>query len=338
MKRARSMLKLFLVLLLFAGLALVPVGAKDGDEGAREADDTLAAVVRIRMKAVPDARTNPYLGAEREGSGIVIDDSGHVLTIGYIVVEAESIEITTADGRTVPATLAGYDNASGFALLQASLPLGAKPMAMGSSAAVEERDPVMVLPYGGRANASLAFVVSRREFSASWEYLVDSAIFTTPPIAHWQGSALIDREGRLVGLGYLLVGNSAQTDTPVPGNLFLPIDLVKPILPDLIAKGRAAGPARPYLGLATDELRGHLFVARVSPEGPAEAAGLKTGDIVIGVGADPVNSQAEFYRKVWSLGPAGVDVPLKVLQGVAIKDVRLRSMDRSDYLRKKPAY
>src|SRR5512143_2286742 len=178
MKRARSMLKLFLVLLLFAGLALVPVGAKDQDEGAREADDPLAAVVRIKMKAVPDARTTPFLGAEREGSGIVIDDSGHVLTIGYIVVEAESIEITTADGRTVPATLAGYDNASGFALLQASLPLGAKPMALGSSAAVEERDPVMVLPYGGRASASLAFVVSRREFSASWEYLVDSAIFT----------------------------------------------------------------------------------------------------------------------------------------------------------------
>lgn len=327
-----------LILLLWTASTWLPAPARAADAPELDGDATLAAVVRVNMKAVANSRTAAFLGAEREGSGIVIDDRGHVLTIGYIVIEADSIDITTADGRTVPATLAGYDHASGLGLLRPALPLNTKPMLLGSSAAVEERDPVMVLPHGGREAASLAFVVSRREFSANWEYLLDSAIYTTPPSPRWSGAALIDREGKLVGVGHLLVRDAALTETPVPGNLFVPIDLLKPILADLIARGRAQGPARPWLGLATDEVRGHLLVARVSPEGPAAAAGLRDGDIIVGVGAQEVTSQPEFYRKVWGLGAAGVEVPLKVLQGVTVKDVRLRSVDRLDYLRKKPSY
>lgn len=330
-----SFIKLLLVPLL-AGLLFAT--ARSNDESADgQADEMLAAVVKVRMKAVPDARTSHYLGAEREGSGIVIDDKGHVLTIGYIVLEADSIEITTADGRSVPAALVGYDHDTGFAVLHASLPLGAKPIALGDSSSVEERDPVMVLPYGGREAVSLAFVVSRREFSANWEYLLDSAIFITPPSPHWAGSALIDRRGRLVGVGSLLVRDSARTETPVPGNMFVPTDLVKPILTELIATGHA-GPPHPWLGLSTGEVGGHLLVMRVSPEGPAEAAGMRSGDIVVGVGSDVVNTQADFYRKVWSLGHAGVEVPLKVLQGAAVKDLKLRSIARADYLRKKPTF
>ena len=331
-----SSIKLLLVPLL-AGLLLATASSKDDESDARQADETLSAVVQVKMKAIPDARTSHYLGSEREGSGILIDNKGHLLTIGYIVLEADTIEVTTADGKTVPASLVGYDHNTGFAILRAALPLDAKPIALGDSSAVEERDPVMVMPYGGRDAVSLAFVVSRREFTANWEYLLDSAIFITPPTPHWAGSALIDRRGRLVGVGSLLVRDSAQTETPVPGNMFVPIDLVKPILSDMIATGRA-GPAHPWLGLSTDEVSGHLVVVRVSPEGPAEAAGIRGGDIVVGVGNDEVKTQADFYRKVWSLGSAGVEVPLKVLQGVAVKEVKLRSVARTDYLRKKPTY
>lgn len=316
--------------------ALTFAGAAQSTEPS--ADDTLAAVVQVRMKALPDSRTASFLGAEREGSGVVIDDRGHVLTIGYIVIEADSIDLVTADGRTVPATLAGYDHATGLGLLRPALPLKLKPVPLGNSASVAERDPVMVLPYGGREAASLAFVVSRREFSANWEYLLDSAIYTTPPSPRWSGAALIDREGKLVGVGHLLVRDAALTESPVPGNLFVPIDLLKPILADLIAKGRTRGPARPWLGLATDEVRGHLLVSRVSPEGPAAQAGLRDGDIIVGVAGEQVKSLAEFYRKVWGQGGAGVEIPLQVLQGVAVKDLRLRSMDRTDYLRRKPSY
>lgn len=330
--------KLIRVLIVPFGVACgltSPMAAESAEKGA---DDTLAAVVQVRMKALPDSRTAAFLGAEREGSGIVIDEQGHVLTIGYIVIEADSIDLVTADGRTVPATLAGYDHATGFGLLRPVLPLKLKPVALGSSASVEERDPVMVLPYGGRDAASLAFVVSRREFSANWEYLLESPIYTTPPSPRWSGAALIDRQGKLIGVGHLLVRDAALADSPVPGNLFVPIDLLKPILADLIAKGRARGPARPWLGLAADEVRGHLLVSRVSPEGPAAQAGLRDGDIIVGVGAEEVKSLSEFYRKVWGQGAAGVEIPLKVLQGVALKDLKLRSMDRVDYLRRKPSY
>ena len=307
-------------------------------QAERNAEDVLAAVVRIKMTAIPNARSTTTLGPSREGTGVVIDERGHIVTIGYIVIEADSIEITTQDDRTVPATLVGYDHASGFGLLRASVPLGVKPMPMGQAADVAPREPVMVLPAGGREAASLAYVVSKRKFAASWEYLLDTAIFTSPPTLQWAGAALVSREGKLVGVGSLFVRETLEGDSQAPGNMFVPIDLLKPILADLIEKGRRSGPARPWMGLATEELHGHRFVTRVSPDGPADRAGIRNGDIVMGVGADPVKSHEELYRKVWGLGAAGVEVPLKILQGVDMRELKLRSIDRFQYFKEKPVY
>src|SRR6267378_1592014 len=302
-----------------------------------DAEDVLAAVVRIKMTAIANARSNATLGASREGTGVVIDDRGHIVTIGYIVIEADSIEITTQDDRTVPATLVGYDHASGLGLLRPSARLGVKPMPMGQAADVAQREPVMVLPAGGREAATLAYVVAKRKFAASWEYLLDTAIFTSPPTMQWAGAALVSREGKLVGIGSLFVRETLD-GAQAPGNMFVPIDLLKPILADLIEKGRRSGPARPWLGLATEELHGHLLVTRVSPEGPADKAGVKNGDIVVGVGADAVKSHEELYRRVWGLGAAGVEVPLKILQGADLRELRVRSIDRFQYFREKPVY
>lgn len=304
----------------------------------KDAEDMLAAVVRVRMKAIADARSNASLGQTREGTGVVIDDRGHIVTIGYIVIEADSIEITTQDNKTVPAVLVGYDHASGFGLLRPTLPLGLKPMPMGQADDLSVREPVMILPAGGRETASLAYVVAKRKFSASWEYLLESAIFTSPPTHQWAGAALVSREGKLVGIGSLLVRESLEGGTQVPGNMFVPIDLLKPILGDLVAKGRRREPPRPWLGLATEEVQGHLFVTRVSPDGPADKAGVRTGDIVLGVGADPVKNHEEFYRKVWGMGAAGIEVPLKLLQGADMRELGIRSIDRFQYFREKRAY
>lgn len=330
-------------LLFFVALGMfvfVPAGlaAQERAESPASAEEMLSAIVQVKMRAVADARTRPFLGAEREGSGIVIDEAGHIVTIGYLVIEADSLEITTADGKHLPAALAGYDHASGLALLRAVGSLGVKPMVLGASESLAEQDPVLIAPHGGRESARLAFVVSRRLFTGNWEYLLESAIFTTPPASNWSGAALIDRQGRLVGVGSLFVRDSAQTDALLPGNLFVPVDLLKPILSDLIRKGRPAGPSRPWLGLATEEMEGHLLVSRVSPEGPAEKAGIRTGDIVVSVGREAVRNRAEFYRKVWGLGPAGVDVPLRVLQGADLRELKLRSVDRLDYLKTAPTY
>lgn len=304
--------------------------------GRIDPEAMLGAVVQVRMRALPGARSSETLGPTREGSGVVIDERGHVLTIGYIVTEADTIDLVTVNNRVVPAVVAAYDHATGFGLLRAATPLEVVPMALGNSDALALQETVMVLPAGGRDAASIAAVMSKRSFTGSWEYLLESALFTSPPTMQWAGAALVNREGKLVGIGSLLVRDTVDPGTPRPGNMFVPIDLIKPILADMIANGRRAGPIQPWLGIATDELQGRLFVTRVSPDGPADKAGIRRGDIVMAVGAEAVNSQAEFYRRLWSAGPAGSEVRLRLLQGADMRELRVRSIDRIEYFKEKP--
>jgi S1-C subfamily serine protease len=318
-----------------AALLAAPSLAQDKEKD--EAAELLSAVVQVKAKILPNARSLATLGPQRQGSGVLVRD-GYVLTIGYLVIEAEAIEVIALDGKAVPATLAAYDHASGFGLLKLIGPFSAKPLPLGDSAALEEREPTMVASHGGREGVNLVYVVSRRPFSGSWEYQLDSAIYTYPPVQNWSGAALIGAKGELLGIGSLIVPDAGGPGTQTPGNMFVPIDLLKPIFDDLVAKGRAAGPLRPWLGLNAEEMRGRVFVQRVSAEGPAERAGLRSGDIVVGVGSEEVGSLSDFYRKVWARGAAGVDVPLRVLQGMQMKEVTVRSIDRIEYFRQKPSY
>jgi len=306
-------------------------------ETERRIEETLGAVVRVRMRALTDARSNVTLGQGREGSGIVIEPA-YVLTIGYLVIEPDWIEVTTGANKTVPATLAGYDHASGFGLLKVQGDLGVKPLALGDSKALAVREPVIIIPAGGRETASAAYVMSRRQFTGSWEYLLESAIFTAPPNTTWAGAALVSRELKLVGVGSLLVRDTVEPGTPMPGNMFVPTDLLKPIIDELKAQGRTKETPRPWLGLNTEVVQGRLFVTRVSPESPADKAGLKQGDVVIGVAGAAVKTHAELYRKLWSLGAAGVEVPIRILQDGDVRDVRVKSIDRTAYFKTKPAY
>jgi S1-C subfamily serine protease len=275
------------------------------------------------------------LGREREGSGVVIDEDGLVLTIGYLMVEAHAAEVTTNAGRTVPATVVGYDHETGFGVLKAIEPLKLKPLTFGRAADAKERDPVLIASHGGPRMVSPAYVAAKREFAGSWEYLLDEAIFTTPPHPAWSGAALISREGKLLGIGSLIVGDTAGTGSATPGNMFVPIDRLPPILGDLIAEGHVAGPGRPWLGVAADELRGRLIVSRVTSGGPAEKAGIRKGDEIVGVAGEPPRSLADFYRKIWATGAAGVTVPLDVEQGGGKRRIDVKSINRLDNLKLK---
>lgn len=328
MSRATPLLPLRWMIVLAVLVATAPSAAR-----AQSVEELLSAVVRVKAFVPPDSRTAETLGREREGSGIVIDQAGLVLTIGYLMVEAQGAEITTNDGRTVPAQVVGYDHESGFGLLRANPPPHVKPLAMGRSADAKDRDPVLVASRGGPDMAGPAFIVSKRVFAGSWEYLLDDAIFTAPPHPAWSGAALIDRDGRLIGVGSLIVGDTTGTGAHLPGNMFVPIDRLKPILADLITDGRVSGPAKPWLGLNTEELRGRLFVTRVSPESPAARVGIEPGDVVVGVHGEAPRDLPDFYRKVWALGAAGVDVPLSILHGSTMRDVTVKSIDRRDHLR-----
>lgn len=302
-----------------------------------DAERLFGAIVKVTVQAVPDARSSATLGKEREGTGIVIGDQGLILTIGYLIVEADDVNIVDSKGRTFGARVVGYDHATGFGLLRTVAPLALKPVPFGDSAKLGERDPVMIAS-SGDDSVAFAYVVSKRPFSGSWEYALDQALYTSPPMLNWSGAALFDRDGKLVGVGSLIVREANEDEPRIPGNVFVPIDLLKPILGDMVRTGKRAGPARPWLGVAADEVSGRLVVARVSADGPADKAGIKAGDIILGVGSDSVRTQPEFYRKVWARGDAGATIPLKVLQGVDVKEVPVQSIDRVEYFKGRTTY
>lgn len=322
---------------VFAPAAVAADQGADAAPGI-DAEKFFSALVKVHTRALPDARSADTLGTDREGTGIVIDDKGLILTIGYLIVEADQVEIVDDQGHTLPGQVVGYDHSSGLGLVRPLVPLKASPMPLGDSGKLAETDPVLIVNDGGREQATLAYVVSRRPFIGSWEYLVDQAIFTSPPTLNWSGAALIGKDGKLLGVGSMILRDATEADPHLPGNMFVPIDLLKPILPELIRTGHRSGPARPWLGVVADEVQGRLIVTRVSPEGPAEQAGLKAGDIILAVGNEAVRSQAEFYRLLWGRGAAGSDIPLRLLQGIDVHDINVHSMDRIDYFRQKTSY
>lgn len=310
----------------------------DPAEAGLDAERLYAALVRVEAIAVPAARSNSTLGREREGTGTVITSDGVILTIGYLIVEADEIKVTDNRGRSYPAKVLAYDHATGLGLIKTQVPLKVTPVPFGTSARLADREPVLIAGWGGIPDTAMAYVVSRRPFSASWEYMLDEAIFTSPPTTGWSGAALVDRKGTIVGVGSLVVRDATVGEPKLPGNMFVPIDALKPILEDMMKTGRRKGAARPWLGVAAEEVSGRLIVSRISPEGPADKAGMQAGDIILGVGGEPVKSQSDFYTKVWTKRAAGDEVPLRVLQGMEVRDIRLRSIDRVEYFKPVTTY
>jgi serine protease Do len=290
-----------------------------------------AAVTGLRAEIPPTARTARMLGTEREGNAVIIDGDGLALTIGYLVLECHSVELMDADGGWVDATYVGYDFETGFGLARAQAPLGLAPVELGDSSRIAADDAVVIAGQGGPDQAMLAKVVARREFAGYWEYLLDQALFTAPAYPNWSGAALIGNDGRLAAIGSLLVEDAGPEGRQMQGNMFVPIDLLKPILGEMVANGRVARRTRPWLGMFTAEMEGMLVIAQTAPGGPAERAGLKPGDVVVRVDKSPVADLAGFYRAVWGMGPAGTEVPLTVVRDGSGFEITLRSVDRYDF-------
>ncbi len=322
-----------------AAFASLPTGSARAQGKAPLSVKLLDSVVAIETTVPAEARSVRTLGTRREGSGVVIDDAGLVLTIGYLVMEADSIIVTTVTGRKIPASLVAYDHDTGFGLVRTALPPQVKPLPLGSSADLPPKQAVIVVPAGGIDDTIGAFVVDRREFAGYWEYLLPDAIFTSPPHPRFGGAALIDGGGRLVGIGSLIVADAFRNESVVwPGNMFIPIDALKPILADLIAGGRSALPPRPWLGVTTEPVAGRLLVRGVPEGSPAWKAGVRTGDVILGVKGAPVSELGDFYRKVWALGEPGVGVPLLVQRGSEALEITVQSMDRYRWLKLNPSY
>lgn len=317
--------------ILALALLILPVSGRT----ARAAlDAVVEAIVGVRAEVPGEARTADTLGRERRGSGVLIDESGLVLTIGYLILEASAVDLRSPSGSRVAADVVAYDHESGFGLLRASLPLDGKPLPLGDSDSVRPGDPLLVLANVEELSGLPAKLADRRSYAGYWEYLLDDALFTTPPFPLFGGAALIDREGRLVGIGSLAVSDAAGAGLPSPGNMFLPINALKPLLGDLLAFGRRSGPGRPWIGVYAHEVGGRVVVAGVAADSPAAMAGVRPGDMLVAVGEAPVTGLAGFYRTLWASGDAGATVALRLLRPErGMLSVPITSIDRLRWLR-----
>lgn len=293
--------------------------------------DKIRSVVAVRAKIPEDGFTAETLGTLREGSGVVIRDNGLVLTIGYLITEAEEVWLTRHDGYVVPGHAMAYDQESGFGLVQALAPLDLPAVELGQSAPTRLGDPVVLADGVGRYVE--AEIVAKQEFAGYWEYLLDEALFTAPAHPSWGGSALFDAEGRLIGIGSLRLQMS-QGNEVADINLSVPIDILRPILDDLLHRGQVGKPPRPWLGAFSAESNGEVVVMSVAPGGPAAQAGLRRGDVIAEIRDSDVDGLADFYRKVWKSGPAGAEIPLRVLRDGRDAWLRVKTADRASFLKK----
>jgi S1-C subfamily serine protease len=295
-------------------------------------EEALTSLVGLRAIIPADAFTADTLGTERSGNGVLIRD-GVVLTIGYLITEAETVWLHLADGRAVPGHVLAYDQETGFGLVQALARLELPALPIGQSRSAKVGDAVVVAGAGGRKHSVVARIAAKQEFAGNWEYVLDEAIFTAPAHPFWGGTAMIGPSGELLGIGSLQVQQVRETGTPEPLNMIVPIDILKPILEDLLTLGRPNHPPRPWLGLNATEVDDKVVIARVSTGGPARRANLRTGDVVLAVADTEVSDLAGFFRKVWSLGKAGVEVPLTVYRDGRTFEARVTSGDRNRFLK-----
>ena len=294
------------------------------------------SIVSIRSIVPPEARTAASLGVEREGNGVAIDEN-HILTIGYIVLESESIEIGLSDGRSLPAKLIGYDHTSGFGIIESVVPLTMPPLKLGNSDDINSEEDLLILPSPNRGAGSIVRSVSRRPFTGWWEYFVESPIYTTPPNRFWAGAPILNGNGEILGIGSLFVSESVPGISS-PGNMSVPINLLKPILEDLLSNGRRKSKIQPYLGISSDESNDQIIVTRVSEGGPAYQAGVKPQDIIVAINGSQITKLESFYKKIWKSGEAGVTIELSVLRSGSLMNFKVKTVDRLDYFFKPQSF
>jgi S1-C subfamily serine protease len=305
----------------------------DTDDVSFDLDSALDAVVNVRAEIPDDAFTASILGTERVGNGVVIREDGIILTIGYLITEAETIWLTTNNGNVISGHPLAYDQATGFGLIQPLGQLNAPMLEFGNAEACQTGDNVYFLGQGGRQHALKAKLIDKREFAGYWEYVLEEALFIAPAHPQWGGAALVGDDGRLLGVGSLLVQEAVDGET-VQGNMVVPIDLLNPILENMITTGRSGAPPRPWLGMYTTESGKNLVVGGVAEHGPAAKAGIKQGDLVLEVAGQRTSTLAQLFRTAWQTGPAGTTIPLTIAREGDVLRFEVKSADRNDFLKK----
>ena len=329
-------MSVFIVKYIFPILLLLCANNSYADVTKEKIERFYESIVSVRSTVPAGARTASSLGVEREGNGVAIDEN-HILTIGYIVIESESIEIGLSDGRRLPAKLVGYDHTSGFGIIKSVVPLNMPHLQLGNSDNINSKQDLLILPSPNRGGGSIVRSVSRRPFTGWWEYFVENPIYTTPANGLWAGAPILTENGEILGIGSLFV-SEAVPGISSPGNMSVPINLLKPILEDLISSGRRKSKIQPYLGISSDDSNDQVIVTRVSNGGPAFEAGIRPQDVIMTINGSQVSNLKSFYEKIWKSGEAGVTIELGVLRRGKIMNYNVKTVDRMDYFVKPQSF
>jgi S1-C subfamily serine protease len=308
-----------------------PPSPPASDETLRQRFESVqAATVGVRVRAVDGASSVRTLGREREGTGVVIAPQGLVLTIGYLIVEAEQVQVITRDQARVPAQVVAYDAVTGLGLLRPLFPLpGVQQVKLGSAFAAERGLPLLAMTGSAPRQTTLVRLVDIRPFTGYWEYHLDAALYTAPAFGNHSGAGLFNAQGELVGIANLLLRDVRTPDDPdaEPGNLFVPVDVLLPVIDELVRTGNHPQSQRPWLGINAMELEGRIRIVRVTPDSPAQEAGLRAGDWVVAVDGEDVRTLEAFYKRLWAHGvdKGGLSVTIRDgAAGTRVLDVPVR--------------
>lgn len=322
---------------LLTGLLLAPLAVQANDPPStlsKALERAANAVVGVQAQSVSDARSAGSLGRARQGSGVVIDDHGLVLTIGYLILEAEQVQLVTDDGRQIPARVVAYDLATGFGLVRALAPLKIEPAPLGQGGAVATEQPVMMVSGGESGAVSATRLVSKRSFAGYWEYHLDQALFTAPARPEHSGAGLFNERGELIGIGSLFVANAAGGERRLPGNMFVPVELLPPILPELLARGRSTQSERAWMGVNCAEVAGAVRVVRVTDDSPADVAGLEAGDRILTLDGQPVPTLESLWKALWRNPGSRRAVELQIDRAGERRTLTVHTIDRAATLKR----
>lgn len=303
----------------------VPIRAASAE---LDLDKVLAPIIALEATVPGNARSAETLGTVRGGTGIVIDGAGLVLTIGYLILEAGSVDLLPngLEGERVPADVVAWDQITGLGLVRSRQSLGVAPMPLGTSADLGVGDAVIAVDWERIGGMFPAVVFEKGVYAGYWEYMIEDALYVSPGHPGFPGAALVSLDGKLAGVGGF-AATDPDADYAVAGTVFIPIDALKPVLADLLLSGRSSK-TRAWLGLYCEEFDGSLRVRRLPDDGPAIRAGIRPGDYLLAVANAPIKTLPDFYRQLWATTRPGDHVTVELRRGEESFTVELEAMDR----------
>jgi S1-C subfamily serine protease len=286
----------------------------------------LSSVVHIHTE-VPSAHPSTrILGDERMGTGTVVDPSGLILTVNYVVMGGETIQVTLARGRALRAEIVAQDFEVGLALLRVKRQgLPAAPVT--ASESLTRGDPVFALGSTGPRERRVAggLVTYLGEFEAYWEYLLDRGIVSSAANPGFGGGPLFTLSGKMVGVVSLNLNEIARSSLAIPVECYLRNQ------EEFVRFGRVVSrPQRAWLGVFAHVLEEGVVVAGLVPNGPGARSGIQEGDLIVSLDAREVPTRKDLYLSLWRHAP-GEKMTLEVMRDNQVRRLSVTAGDRADF-------